>query len=283
MKSENHIHREYSIGKRSPRACLVAYLIVVAALALPSSAHAQSQFIRADSNDDGNVNIADVVCTLLFLFGGDDGVCRLDTCLDARDSNDDGQVNISDALFHLNVFFTDGQRQIPSPFPDCGLDPTPGDPLGCERSKACDEFDGITLQIGPETELFSIWGEGYDTARDQHAVLSVIHFREGSHRVFTDRDTENISLIESLAFGPDLAPATPLGTGKFSYRNEQFYPYEYRQSFETELGEWTFRLSYRGKTGPVDVDCGLLDGESFETNILYLAELQAGDKRQNIH
>ncbi len=283
MKTENHIHRGHCIWNHPRRARLVACLIVVAALALPSSTRAQSQFIRADSNDDGNVNIADVVCTLLFLFGGDDGVCQLGACLDARDSNDDGQVNISDALFHLIVFFTDGQRRIPPPFPDCGLDPTPGDPLGCDVSNVCGEFDGFTLQVGPETKLFSIWSEGYDTAPDQHAVLSVIHFRGGSHKVFIGRDTENLSLIESLAFGPDLTPATPLGTGKFSYHDEQLYPYEYRQSFETPGGEWTFQLSYRGKAGPIEIDCDLLDGESFETNVLFLAELQAGDKKQNIH
>jgi hypothetical protein len=77
-------------------------------------------FRRGDCNDDGAVNISDVVATLgaLFLGESDPG------CEDACDSNDDGAVDISDPLNTLTVQFL-GQGAIPPPgVKDCGIDPT---------------------------------------------------------------------------------------------------------------------------------------------------------------
>jgi hypothetical protein len=83
-------------------------------------------FRRADPNDDGEVDLADAIFTLNYLFRG-----RGDpSCIDAADSNDDGEVDLADAIFTLNFLFRGG-REPPPPGPFTpGSDPTP-DSLGC--------------------------------------------------------------------------------------------------------------------------------------------------------
>ncbi len=49
-------------------------------------------------------------------------------CLDAQDTNDDGEVNVADPLYSLAYIFTEGLAP-PVPFPGCGSDPT-ADALG---------------------------------------------------------------------------------------------------------------------------------------------------------
>ncbi len=96
----------------------------------------QPEFLRADCNDDGSVDIADAVSALgsLFLGQGDPA------CEDACDSNDDGKVDISDAINTLGVLFL-GSGMIPLPgVTDCGVDPTK-DALGCGSHEACSERD----------------------------------------------------------------------------------------------------------------------------------------------
>ncbi len=77
-------------------------------------------FIRADTNDDKTVNLADAVKILDYLFGGGEPP----VVLDAADSNDDGQVNIADVVFILDYLFGQGDPPAP-PYPDPGVDPTP--------------------------------------------------------------------------------------------------------------------------------------------------------------
>ncbi len=84
-------------------------------------------FLRADSNRDGMINVADPVATLGYLFLGE----RAPRCADAADADDDGSLTISDAVYTLNWLFNGGSRTIPSPgtrYP--WFDPTP-DSLGC--------------------------------------------------------------------------------------------------------------------------------------------------------
>lgn len=84
------------------------------------------RFRRADSNNDGKVDIADAVNTLSALFLGQ---TPLD-CADAGDSNDDGRLNITDPIVTLSALFL-GQGPIPLPgVTECGIDPTDDD-LGC--------------------------------------------------------------------------------------------------------------------------------------------------------
>lgn len=81
-------------------------------------------FIRGDGNGDGQVNVADAVYTLGYLFAGGPGVCP-----DAMDANDDGALNIADAVYELGFLFSGGPPP-PAPHPGTGADPTP-DALGC--------------------------------------------------------------------------------------------------------------------------------------------------------
>lgn len=83
-----------------------------------------SVFVRGDGNNDGNLDIADAVFALAYLFtmGPAD-------CLDAIDVNDDGQANIADAVALLDNLFSMGPNP-PAPFPNPGTDPTP-DGLDC--------------------------------------------------------------------------------------------------------------------------------------------------------
>jgi len=88
-------------------------------------------FVRADANSDGLVDISDAVFIMYGLFvDGPAGFCE-----DANDSNDDGQKDISDVVWILYYQFNSG-AQPPSPFPNCGVDSTP-DPLSCGGSPAC--------------------------------------------------------------------------------------------------------------------------------------------------
>ncbi|PJE64166.1 MAG: hypothetical protein COU90_04145 [Candidatus Ryanbacteria bacterium CG10_big_fil_rev_8_21_14_0_10_43_42] len=84
------------------------------------------EFVRGDSNTDGDFNLSDTIRLLDVLFRGGDPL----TCADAADANDDGLLDISDAVFILLVLFSD--NEMPLPFPDAGPDPT-DDPLGCEN------------------------------------------------------------------------------------------------------------------------------------------------------
>ncbi len=82
-------------------------------------------FRRGDVNGDNNFDIADPIGALDYLFGA----TTLD-CLDAADSNDDGAVNVADVVTSLTRIFEGGQ---PLPAPSDlrrGPDPT-ADGLDC--------------------------------------------------------------------------------------------------------------------------------------------------------
>lgn len=84
------------------------------------------EFARGNSNNDGNVDIADPVFTLAYLFNG--GPAPI--CFDAADANNDSSVNIADAAYTLNFLFAGGPV-IPPPYPGCGNDVGPIDTLVC--------------------------------------------------------------------------------------------------------------------------------------------------------
>ncbi|MBI4607136.1 MAG: hypothetical protein HY721_34665 [Planctomycetes bacterium] len=89
-------------------------------------------FVRGDSTADGEIEIADAIGALMYLFLG--GIDL--PCLEAADSNDSGELDIADAVFTLTYLLLGGSAP-PAPFPDCGLDPTK-DPLGCESFPPCE-------------------------------------------------------------------------------------------------------------------------------------------------
>jgi len=90
-------------------------------------------YVRGDANGDARNDISDPIAILGCLFLGE----SCSTCSEASDANDDGAVQISDPIYLLNWRFGSGVSP-PSPFPDCGTDPT-GDELECRRFDACAE------------------------------------------------------------------------------------------------------------------------------------------------
>ncbi|MGE4619100.1 MAG: aryl-sulfate sulfotransferase [Planctomycetota bacterium] len=84
-------------------------------------------FVRGDSTDDGQVDIADAVTILQFLFSNGALNCQL-----SGDINDDDTLNIADPVALLQVLFGSGNT-IPEPTGSCGVDPTAG-VLDCASS-----------------------------------------------------------------------------------------------------------------------------------------------------
>lgn len=89
------------------------------------------EFIRGHTNLGLNMNIADAVMILTFLFAQG----SQPQCMDAADSNDDGSVNIADAVMILTFLFAQGAPP-PAPFGKCGGDPT-DDKLACSCFPPC--------------------------------------------------------------------------------------------------------------------------------------------------
>lgn len=103
---------------------------------LPSTAVPHGDFTRGDSTADGQVDISDAVCALLYLFVEGKMPCRHPSCLDAVDANDDGALDITDPIYLLGYLFLGGTKPPPPAPGSCGSDPTadpgaPGDDLGC--------------------------------------------------------------------------------------------------------------------------------------------------------
>ena len=236
-------------------------------------------FTRGSVNADGSVDLSDAGFILRYLFLGSGDPA----CLKSADTNDSGSIDVTDAIYLLGHLFLGGSPP-PPPYPDCGSDPTV-DSLECAEPPECTVFDGIRLEIAPNTKLFSIWSEGFDTTDDQHAVLSVIELRAGKYDVFSDRDTEGLRLIESLSYGSELAPAEAIDDGTFFHRPNDFFPLEYRQSFATPAGPWTFTVHYRpGEVPSLGLDCALLDAETRgESQMIFFAELESPAGRRRVH
>jgi hypothetical protein len=93
-----------------------------------------SEFRRGDADASGEINLTDPIFTLGALFLGTEEP----SCADAADVNNDGAVDIADAVASL-VFQFLGGFAIPPPGPfDCGGDPAlPADDLGCAEYAPC--------------------------------------------------------------------------------------------------------------------------------------------------
>ena len=73
------------------------------------------QLVRGDCNQDFQVNIADGIFLLGFLFQGG----STPSCNEACDAASDGAVELTDALYVFQYRLLDGPPP-PAPFPDCG-------------------------------------------------------------------------------------------------------------------------------------------------------------------
>jgi hypothetical protein len=80
-------------------------------------------FVRGDANNDGKVDIADVVwCINELVRNG-----RRTVCPRAADVNGDGLYDLSDPMYLVQWHYLQGPSP-PHPFPDCGVDSKPGGP-----------------------------------------------------------------------------------------------------------------------------------------------------------
>lgn len=84
-------------------------------------------FIRGDCNDDGTVNIADVVANIGAFVGGFSFSAG---CPAACDANNDGLNDLSDSIYIAAYRFQNGPPPS-APFPDCGTDAGVATNLNC--------------------------------------------------------------------------------------------------------------------------------------------------------
>ena len=100
--------------------------------AYPAKLTTSPVFVRGDANSDGEIDIADPIYALFYMFANPDKKIQ-PQCLDALDSDDNGKLEVTDAVFTLQYLF--GNGPAPSlPFPSLGPDPT-DDNLTCDISQ----------------------------------------------------------------------------------------------------------------------------------------------------
>jgi hypothetical protein len=87
----------------------------------------EKQFVRSDTNGDGQVDLADAVSIFNDLFLGQPALA---TCRDALDVDDNGSLEITDGIAVLAYLFQGGPEPNP-PYPNPGLDPTDDDLEPC--------------------------------------------------------------------------------------------------------------------------------------------------------
>jgi hypothetical protein len=97
----------------------------------------EGEFKRGYINADRELNIADPICLLGYLFGSPNDPCSAleRQCLDAADVNDSGEVDLADVVRLLGHLFAD-TGPLPPPFDSCGRDET-YDELRCPFFAGC--------------------------------------------------------------------------------------------------------------------------------------------------
>lgn len=85
-----------------------------------------SVFVRGDGNQDGNLDLSDVIALLGYLFLGTEN-----SCPDALDVNDDGIADLTDGIGLAKFLFKTFEPPH-SPYPEPGLDPTDDDLGRCD-------------------------------------------------------------------------------------------------------------------------------------------------------
>jgi len=88
-------------------------------------------YVRGDANADAELDLADAVFTLGYLFASG----PQPTCRSAADSNADSAIDVGDPIYTLAYLFSGG-AEPPPPFPTCAVDLDLG-ALGCEARPPC--------------------------------------------------------------------------------------------------------------------------------------------------
>ena len=88
-------------------------------------------FRRGDADADGDLDLDDGVTMISHRTPGG----LVPPCFKAADANDDGSVNVTDVVHLLSILFRSGPA-LPAPFMECGLDPT-ADELSCKSFPVC--------------------------------------------------------------------------------------------------------------------------------------------------
>src|SRR5262245_38875840 len=78
-------------------------------------------FTRGDVNSSGVVDLNDAEAIVAFIFLGE----SIPNCYDSADVNDNGLVELGDYVYLVRYLFGFGPKP-PAPFPDPGVDTTPG-------------------------------------------------------------------------------------------------------------------------------------------------------------
>ncbi|MEM7261088.1 MAG: DUF1800 family protein [Planctomycetota bacterium] len=147
-------------------------------------------FLRGDVNEDGAVQISDVLTILSYLFSG--GTAH---CLDAADTNDDEEVDAADAITLLGHLFL-AAGPLPAPSLTCDADPTDTVALPCDQYLPC---AGDTT-VGVAGHLLRRLGYGPTPERIDH-VLSIGHVAYIDEQLHPELDDEldNTVLQDQLA------------------------------------------------------------------------------------
>lgn len=90
-----------------------------------------SRFVRGECNGSSPFDLADPIFLLTFLFIDP----TAPPCFDACDANDDGSLNLADVIYQLSHLFNGGPPPLP-PTSLCEEDPT-DDGLDCQFFGAC--------------------------------------------------------------------------------------------------------------------------------------------------
>jgi hypothetical protein len=98
----------------------------------PVNDSAGTSFRRGDVTADGGVDLGDGLSLLNYLFQRGDAP----SCQESADANDDGRLNITDVLAIVSHLFGK-QKPLPAPFAECGEDTTP-DTLTCDGFSGCE-------------------------------------------------------------------------------------------------------------------------------------------------
>ncbi|MBI4587156.1 MAG: cellulase family glycosylhydrolase [Planctomycetes bacterium] len=117
----------------SPAHASTAALVLEKQEALRSIQEGARRFIRGNANCDEAIDLADAIAILQYLFARGPASC----CLESADVNGDGEIDLADPVYGL-IFLYRGARPPPPPFPGCGAAPGgSGAGLGCENFPIC--------------------------------------------------------------------------------------------------------------------------------------------------